>query len=675
MVKSIYLLVFLLIIPFVISVGYDNSALYGIRPLIETSGGGGGAGNVSSVTSSTNCLIINPTTGDVVITFNTSCAATGGSGTDNHTLLINLDWDVAGHIMNTVLEMNDNNIEDVFNLTMIGDIVSNNDKNGSNLFLLNSSATGAVTLVAAHSDVGFATLVSVGSQIDLGVVDPVFFGGADFETTQNDSGLFCSGGRCFILNDGADDIVMGHILRDDGNFSNATLSLVIGNDGTVTMQGPLRLNSEEIFFDFDDDHFVRVNIDSAIFGGDSTNATWFGHNRTRESGEVTYIFSHDNKTNLWMTSEKNNSYSAVGDSFGVVPSYMGIDNFTENGVINMTRLSSYLEICETFDFPCFFFADTRGNPRDKVPGRPLLFTMGDFETWGQSVIHGGELVLDDFDVILNGLSQVNIFNGSLHIADPTTFISGFVHGEELKVLQAIFPGTILPFVNDQMDPGNWMSSPFGLCDSGECGRASAVGLGNISMTSNFNTININETQLSFIYSLSQFVGAATFRVFISNTSTTELLFSDTTNNIFLEREVIELNDAWDNQTNLNLTFMCDFDATIKPERECFVDTVIVNGTFQANTTATVNDFNSEWCVGDGTTDSNGDCNKAWFYDAETNQMLLRGATLNASGTIVGGVSGSGTVNTLPKWVGATSIGNSNLEFSAQLLIRELNNNY
>ncbi|HEX9739643.1 MAG TPA: hypothetical protein VGA29_02615 [Ignavibacteriaceae bacterium] len=38
------------------------------------------AGGVSSVTSSTNCITVSPTTGNVIITFNSSCAGSGSAG-------------------------------------------------------------------------------------------------------------------------------------------------------------------------------------------------------------------------------------------------------------------------------------------------------------------------------------------------------------------------------------------------------------------------------------------------------------------------------------------------------------------------------------------------------------------------------------------------------------------
>ena len=43
-----------------------------------------GGGNVSSVTSGNNCIVIDPTTGNVIVTFNLSCSGTGGITLDEY---------------------------------------------------------------------------------------------------------------------------------------------------------------------------------------------------------------------------------------------------------------------------------------------------------------------------------------------------------------------------------------------------------------------------------------------------------------------------------------------------------------------------------------------------------------------------------------------------------------
>lgn len=79
--KSILFLLIILVIPFALA----ELRIFGgeeidkvIDLTTEVQGGGGGSGsNVTSVTSSTNCIVVSPTTGDVILTFNTSCASAG----------------------------------------------------------------------------------------------------------------------------------------------------------------------------------------------------------------------------------------------------------------------------------------------------------------------------------------------------------------------------------------------------------------------------------------------------------------------------------------------------------------------------------------------------------------------------------------------------------------------
>ena len=79
--------------------------------------------------------------------------------------------------------------------------------------------------------------------------------------------------------------------------------------------------------------------------------------------------------------------------------------------------------------------------------------------------------------------------------------------------------------------------------------------------------------------------------------------------------------------------------TSQPLRNCFIDTLKVNGTSTIDTTANISSFDSEYCGGDGSRDVNGDCNVGIRWDAETAQWIFAG-TINATGTIIGGKSGS-----------------------------------
>lgn len=63
-----------------------SSSSNGIINIISPTTSSGGSGNVTSVSSGDNCIFVSPTTGDVVVTFNTSCGGSGsGDGSFNIT--------------------------------------------------------------------------------------------------------------------------------------------------------------------------------------------------------------------------------------------------------------------------------------------------------------------------------------------------------------------------------------------------------------------------------------------------------------------------------------------------------------------------------------------------------------------------------------------------------------
>lgn len=79
-----FILILLVVIPFAssqiqITGSHSNDSVIELGPTTTTSSGGGGSGsNVTSVTGD-SCILADPTTGDVVLTFNTSCANVAGS--------------------------------------------------------------------------------------------------------------------------------------------------------------------------------------------------------------------------------------------------------------------------------------------------------------------------------------------------------------------------------------------------------------------------------------------------------------------------------------------------------------------------------------------------------------------------------------------------------------------
>jgi len=178
------------------------------------------------------------------------------------------------------------------------------------------------------------------------------------------------------------------------------------------------------------------------------------------------------------------------------------------------------------------------------------------------------------------------------------------------------------------------------------------------MTTTFSTLNVNETQLSFVYSLFNLIGPGLFSVTVSNSTHSELLFSDATDNVIQSPQSISMSPDWDNQTVLNLTFQCNVGSAAKPTRQCYVDTVKINGTFTANTTATVNSFDAEFC-GSPTRGTDGRCVNSIYFSAENNTWFAKPG-INGSGGGGTGLSGSGTANTIIKFLAPTVIGDSNI---------------
>jgi len=86
--KLLFLFGFIFLITFTSAqLGYNNPNLPRISsPTTIPTSSSGGSGNVTSVSSGDNCIFVSPTTGDVQITFNTSCGGSGsGDGSFNIT--------------------------------------------------------------------------------------------------------------------------------------------------------------------------------------------------------------------------------------------------------------------------------------------------------------------------------------------------------------------------------------------------------------------------------------------------------------------------------------------------------------------------------------------------------------------------------------------------------------
>ena len=522
----------------------------------------------------------------------------------------------------------------------------------NNLGFLNILNSGAgIQRVVNTTSTNPNAIVTYGITTDQGGGVVLAAAGSTLPIFANDSGILCRGGRCFIGNDGVGEIVLGHGNTIDG--FNFTWSLQ--PDGTVTQTGPLVMNGSQIFLDGVQDHFITTNIDGVPFNGIAQNATWFGHDFMRDDGEITYLFTWENNTNMWLQAGRNNSFSAIGNSFVLVPQKMASNNFTElDGTINMTKASDYLFICNFFGLDCVFNADT------KAEG-PLLGTLGPAEIQGGIKGHGGISIDGPAVFNLEG-SDMNVNNGSVHIATPVTFEQGFTAGDSVTKFTETFAIGLGIFTNIQSDLGDWVSVLNSvLCDEGQCAQGDGAGVGLVEMQTNVSTLDINETTLSFVYSLVNLIGAGEFSVEVNNNegSGDVTIFSDTTDTVVKESEIISLPSSMDDKSLVTITFICDVGSAAKPTRQCFADTVKLNGTAITTTLINVSGFDSEICFSDGVRGANGLCSRGLFYNASADLVTTQG-TWNISGTVSGGLSGSGSTNNIAKWASGSSLTNSQI---------------
>ena len=112
MIKFIFIV--LLSVSLVSAIDISTSDVVGVNIIPEVpAAGGGGDANVSQFWNTTNQGLISST------------------AEIEHNLLANLLWSVAGHIMDTILDMNWYNIDDVQNITAVQYLVANDTTSGT----------------------------------------------------------------------------------------------------------------------------------------------------------------------------------------------------------------------------------------------------------------------------------------------------------------------------------------------------------------------------------------------------------------------------------------------------------------------------------------------------------------------------------------------------------------
>lgn len=136
---------------------YNNPNLPRVEDAISTqiiSGGSGSGSNVTSVSSGDGCIIVSPITGDVIITFNTSCASTGGDFFfRNFTNSFNIN-------LSAVLPLENRTISHISNIT--GFLFNYNQTIDRNIFNQNLNTTNNVQFVnITTTDKFLSTLTGV----------------------------------------------------------------------------------------------------------------------------------------------------------------------------------------------------------------------------------------------------------------------------------------------------------------------------------------------------------------------------------------------------------------------------------------------------------------------------------------------------------------------------------
>lgn len=458
-----------------------------------------------------------------------------------------------------------------------------------------------------------------------------------------------------------DSSVYANFTEDQIVFSE---KLFVNND--LEVSGDLIVN-DSIIVDSNITINDRINFINAShflkFGSDkwndiATNAFWFADEDVTPTGDMQFMVTNIDKILFWLQVGQNNSASMIGNSLMIVPNSMANDSFNRA----MGNASNCLNVYSIFGMQQRIICDSS----DGADG----FITGDWHVWDALTIGDPNnlsslLSFGAFDIILNG-DDADFINGSIHIATPIIFESGFSVGDIITNLQALFLGFLSPFINQQVDIGNWevVTDASGLlCDSNQCAQANGAGSGNIIMEANFNTVNSNETMLHFVYSLIDMTGGNSFDVEIDDGGGFVNIFSDGGTDSVVPI-TIDLGESFSNLSSVDLRFICD---TNNIARLCFVDSIIVNGSAIISTLANQSGFNSEICFSDGLRDVNNECNRGIFYSVEDDTTFIKG-TVNFTGTIVGGISGSGTANNIPLFASSTSLTNSIISQSSGNII-------
>lgn len=405
-------------------------------------------------------------------------------------------------------------------------------------------------------------------------------------------------------------------------------------------------------------HRISLGCEEVINGlANLTFCYWHEFNHTAGTiGDMLIEGENINSLRIIRMSQvgKNNSGSLLTNSQFIVQNDLCQDSFFNNGThCNATTLTNIFKIYEFYNKTPFFSADTEGY------GATLLI-QGGIDIFRQLRIGEGLIGTGTFDFNLKG-NDAAFFGGAIHNQIPVNFTTGFNESQERNVINEGFVGILGIFVNDVNNVLDWFvtpqTHPVNLCDDEECAKAIG-GVGDVIMNTTFSTLNLNDTTLNFVYSLVGLIGTDTITVETNNNSGTgwEIQLDDGGSDI-LNSQVIELGSDYWNASSVSIRVTC---GASKPDRECYIDSVRVNGTQTITTTENQTGFDLELCAADCSRGTDNRPTRALIYSAEIDKWLING-DVNFTGVVVGGaVSGSGSINTIPKWASSTSLIDSNI---------------
>ena len=435
-------------------------------------------------------------------------------------------------------------------------------------------------------------------QNDQDISANLFTSGSNFQVgldLNSSAGVAVSGTDLLLTTTTENKSIIMRLINSTGGLTD---TLIIQSDGNVLLQGELHFKdrNKSIFSEVVDGGFGMVFAATEVLTGGETPFVWRAKNSS--GGDIFPLILQNGLNNSgghW-----RNSGIFGGDT----------------GLTNLTELTNCFTMANAWGMQIRVACDTTDTGSD-------IIIQDSIQSGGIVFADGGIRAETIVDFVMNG-EDVNIQDGGLHISTAVTFEKGVVAGDEITTFIEDFNSGLGSFTNLQSDLGNWFPTANILCSDGDCANALGIsGVGDIIMEANISTVNINSTSLNFIYSLVNILGSNDFEVTVNNNvgSGEVSIFTDSTNNVVLSSQSIALPSSMSDQPKVSIRFNCD---VTNANRDCFVDTISVNGTAIATTLTNVSGFDSVIKFSDGVLAADGFPERGIIYNASGDITIIRG---------------------------------------------------